>query len=104
VKFCLRIRAVDSYGKPSGGDLSIGTTDGNTLPPNYQQEWREIYLTPCLLLAGVKYAIVVSAIASQVAWRADKSSPTYSGGSSAYSNNSGAAWTLTSADQLFEEY
>ena len=62
-----------SAGNPSGGDLCVGTTDGDTLPTGAPYEWREITLGAGADLAAVtKYAIVVrslsSSLANQLAW------------------------------------
>jgi hypothetical protein len=56
------IRATDSNGYPTGGDLASGTTDGSTLPNTVGSTvWREIALSPCLdVTVGEVYAIVVS--------------------------------------------
>ncbi|MBA7681567.1 hypothetical protein ES703_89907 [subsurface metagenome] len=64
-------------------------------------------MTPYTLEAGKKYAIVCRAPAGDsdnyVGWRADYTDPLYTGGSRAYSNNSGVAWTLSlSYDHMFE--
>ena len=103
------IRAVDGNGKPTEGDLTSGTTDGNTLTTNTAGEWREIALTSYGLSASTKYAIVVRALdatgVNKVVLRLDGESPTYSGGALIYSTDSGNAWDVyDSMDILFEEY
>lgn len=103
------IRDTDGDGKPTGDDLTSGTTNGNTLPVHPNKEWREITLTPYPLSASTKYAIVVRApdgnYNNDIAWRIDDDDPTYEGGSEAYSSNSGDTWVLDeSLDFIFEEY
>ena len=97
-------------GKPSGASLCSGTTDGNTLPTGSPYEWRTITLgSGTALTAAIQYAIVVKSAAgassNRTDWRVDQSSPTYSGGVSLYSHNSGTDWTIVSSvDFLFEEW
>lgn len=103
------IRATDAGGKPTGPDLTSGTTNGNTLPTGSPYEWREITLTAYTLSASTKYAIVCRCeganYTNRVMWRVDASSPTYGGGSRGYSDNGGGSWSLdTYRDCLFEEY
>ena len=103
------IRAVDVNGKPTGADLTSGTTDGDTLTTDAAGEWREITLTSYGLSASTKYAIVVRIsggdISNNISWRIDGSTPTYGGGSYASSNDSGSFWGLdTEKDCMFEEY
>ena len=103
------IRAVDDDGKPTGSDLTSGTTNGNTLPTGSPYEWREITLTSYTLQASTKYAIVFRVpngdSSNSCVWRRDASSPTYTGGSKCYSLNSGSTWTTdTFNDFMFEEY
>lgn len=103
------IKATDSSGLPTGADLSTGTFDGNTLPTTL--DWRTIPMSIYTLNAGTKYAIVIRApssgatAANSVAWSWDGSSPTYTGGNTCTSTNSGSTWTAQSGfDNLFEEW
>jgi hypothetical protein len=77
------IRATDSNGYPTGGDLASGTTDGSTLPVG-SNTWREIALSPCLdVTVGEVYAIVVSntgGSSNGIVWWGDGTNG-YSGGS-----------------------
>lgn len=97
-------------GDPAGPDLCAGTTSGNTLPTAAPYEWREIALGEELFLeAGMKYAIVVRCLASDLAnmlsWRVDKTSPAYAGGEVVISANSGGSWTKAPTyDFMFEEW
>ena len=104
------IRATDGSGHPTGEDLCSGTTDGDTLTSDSGGEWREVTLGAGYnLSASTKYAIVVRATSGDADndghWRADGSSPTYSGGIYEYSINSGAGWTIGPAyDLMFEDW
>lgn len=95
---------------PSGDDLCIGTTDGNTLPTGSPYEWREVvFNTTSILTAGTKYAIVIRALtgnaSNYVMWRSDISSATYTGGCRERSGDSGGSWTsYTTTDFMFEEW
>jgi len=101
------IRASDGSGHPTGGDLTSGTTDGNTLPTGSPYEWREISLTEYALQANTKYAIVVRALngnsSNSLKWRADSSAPAYIDGCCETSSDSGSSWTsYTGLDMMFE--
>lgn len=106
----VRIRAT-AAGKPSGGDLCSGTTNGNTLPSiaagGFQAgaEWREIFFgagTP--LAAGTKYAIVISVAAAACQINATTVGG-YAGGDRCVSGDSGATWANNNPqDFYFEEW
>ena len=107
--FTVSIRAVDVDGKPTGADLTSGTTNGNTLTTDAAGEWRSINVTPYGLSASTKYAIIGSASQgngiNSVHIMFDGTTPTYTGGSYGYSNDEGVSWDLiTGRDVLFEEY
>ena len=91
------IRATDGTGKPTGEDLTSGTTDGNTLTDSSDGEWREVTLTPYLLNAATKYAIVARATGGTAAnagkWKQDSLDP-YAGGANHESGDSGSTWTV----------
>jgi hypothetical protein len=94
-------------GLPTGGDLTVGTTNGDTLPVSPTYEWREIALTEYTLSANTKYAIVIriagGTASYKVNWRLDLSSPTYDGGNLTYSTDGGGTWfSVTSEDFMFE--
>jgi len=97
-------------GKPTGADLCVGTTDGNTLTTNTAGEWREITLGNGYdLSADTQYAIVIRALnaisTNRVVWCLDASSPTYGDGTYVYSSDSGDSWTVDNArDCMFEEW
>jgi hypothetical protein len=101
------IKAVDGDGKPTGADLTSGTTNGNTLPTGSPYEWRAITLTQYWLEPETKYAIVCRALEAsspnEINWRSDSSSPSYTGGSFVYSQDAGSTWTVvTGTDCMFE--
>jgi hypothetical protein len=101
------IKATNGNGHPTGSDLTSGTTNGNTLTTSTSGEWREITLTEYTLSANTKYAIVVRApsgiVNNYLGWRADLSSPTYTGGNREYSLNSGTSWAADPlTDLMFE--
>ncbi|MBE3139516.1 MAG: hypothetical protein IMZ53_02930 [Thermoplasmata archaeon] len=98
-----------SAGKPTGADLVVGTTNGDTTPTDSDNaEWREITFTSsCAIIKGTQYAIVIRALtgdsSNKIVWRADTTGPAYTGGSQVYSGNSGSTWTAdTSKDHMFE--
>jgi len=100
------IRATDGEGKPTGVDLTSGTTDGNTLPLGDPWEWREIELTPYALTQGVVYAICVRAPSAtgdnRLRWWRRDDDLNYPRGRQHYSNNSGVTWSGYDADMNFE--
>ena len=104
------IRATDGDGHPTGGDLCVGTTNGNTLPIGSPYEWREITLGDGYDLdADTQYAIVVRALSGTVLhyllWRRDMTDPTYAGGAVERSDNAGADWeTWPGSDAMFEDW
>jgi len=101
------IRAVDGAGKPTGADLTSGTTNGDSLTTDTAGEWREISLTSYELEAGTTYAIVArsqgTGLSDSAGWRLDTTGG-YTGGTDVTSSNSGSTWTVNSAyDFLFYE-
>lgn len=103
------IRAVNGEGKPTGSDLTNGTINANTFTTSSSGAWYQINLTSYSLSADTQYAIVCRALdgdmSNFVSWRADYSSPTYAGGITLDSGDSGSSWTPQSAmDCMFEEY
>ena len=88
-------------GLPTGGDLCSGTTNGDTLTTSTAGEWREISLGAGYgLSASTQYAIVLRAsdgnYSNRLMFRVDETSPTYTGGTDAWSFTSGASWTAVS--------
>ncbi len=104
------IRATNvGTGKPEGGDLCVGTTNGDTLPdfgwPTPQGEEREItFGTNPTLTAGVKYAICLRAQTLSTKWSTIVSD-VYANGSYVFSSSSGGSWTVDATrDMWFKEY
>jgi len=99
------IRAVDADGKPTGDDLCSGTIDGNDLSTS--PSWVKLAMSSSAILrANTKYALVMRAPdgsgLNYVGWRTNVSTPTYTGGSAVYSDNSGSSWTIMAYDLMFE--
>jgi len=99
---------VTSSGLPTGGDITSGTTNGNTLGLTY--EWRAITLTSYALTMGTVYAIVCrctgtgSEGALPLHWSGD-SAGTYSGGTFVLSIDNGVTWAANVATDLhFQEW
>lgn len=100
-----------SASKPTTNNLTNGTTDGNTLPTSAATAvWRKItFPSPVYLIAATMYGLVVratgAAAVTDVKWRADTSSPSYTGGSRNFSTNSGSSYTTdTTIDFMFITY
>lgn len=103
------IRAT-SGNHPTGGDLCVGTTNGNTLLVYPSKGWREITLGGGYVLStGIKYAIVCRALSgdapnNRARWWLDGYG-TYAGGNYEYSVNSGGNWgSDLSGDLMFEDW
>ncbi len=100
------IRLTDGAGKPTGGDLTSGTTNGDTLTTNNTGEWREIELTPYQLDVGVRYAIVArapgAAATNSLRWIMTRDLPRYQYGQMYYSGDSGGTWAFQNYDANFE--
>lgn len=100
------IKAVDGSGIPTGSDLSVGTTDGDTLTISSTGEFREITMSSFELQASTKYAIVMRAPdgnGSDFVNMRLESTGTYSGGNIRISGNGGLTWPAQSnADHMFE--
>lgn len=103
------IRAT-SEGKPTGPDLCVGTTDGNTLPNCPIGTWRKITFTSqAAQEVGVQYAVIVRALngdaSNSVSIRNDNSSPTYPRGAHVVTYDSGETWSIgANRDLMFEEW
>ena len=90
--------------KPSGGDLCVGTINGNDLSASFVNTDIVMGTNPTLS-SGIKYAIVIRAAGSTVHWSIDNTSPGYADGATVRSFDSGAAWTIfTTQDAAFEEH
>lgn len=86
-----------AIGDPTGDDLCVGTTNGETLPTFGSWEEREITFGAGVeLTSGVKYAVVVRALTSPlgaaVNWVQANGNP-YANGGRQTSVNGGTSWT-----------
>lgn len=99
------IRATSS-GLPTGNDLCVGTTDGDTLTTSSSGEWREItFGSAYTLTSGTVYAICVRALNGAIPniayWRIETVG-SYSNGQSC--NYNGSIWAQGANDYMFETY
>lgn len=95
---------VDGDGKPTGSNFSYGSlnfTDYSFIGSH----WISFNMTPCILAASTKYAIVVDArkalIGSCLYW-SGSSSNNYNYGQKYLSTNVGSSWTGESKDMAFK--
>lgn len=91
------IKAVDGSYKPTGDDLAVGTTDGDTLPEGSgAADWREITFSSSYALSkNTQYAIVMRALAAggdDAGVKGNDYSSTYAGGQFWSSTDSGSTW------------
>lgn len=99
-----------SGGKPVGADLCSGIILGTDITLDSNGDWYEISFGDGFDLdIGAQYAIVVRApsgdASNKVSWRADITSPTFTGGTFVSSSDSGVDWSLVSGvDCMFEEW
>jgi hypothetical protein len=107
------IRATDGSGFPTGDDLCIGTTDGDSLPIVFilsEAEWRNVkFNVPIILSSGTKYAICVRTTensASDTAMWVSDNTDSYAGGRDVNSTDEGVTWSFPgiSNDLLFRTY
>ena len=89
------IRAT-AAGLPAGGDLAVGTYDGDTVTTYGNGEWIHIeFTTDTALTSGTVYSIVIRTLtggaANYIDWRYDITGA-YAGGQACNSVNSGVAW------------
>ena len=98
-------------GDPTGPDLCVGTTNGDTLPepwpPDDPEERQITFGSSFEIVAGVKYAIVVRAEnavdENDAALWMMKSAGGYSNGAQYYSNDAGSTWAVNAgADVWFK--
>jgi len=102
----LALRLTDGAGKPTGGDLTSGTTNGNTLPQYGVHEWRAVDIEHYELQQGVKYAAIARALEastfSSFNWKGATDPDAYPRGQWGYSTNHGSTWTTGPYDNNFE--
>jgi len=88
-------------GDPTGDDLCVGTTDGDTLATYGSWTEREItFVTPIELTSGTKYAIIVRAAAGDLMWSKRIDNP-YANGDLYESSDSGSSWTIETDDDCW---
>jgi len=102
----IRVATSGSPNKPTGGDLTTGTIDGNSFTDNVAGAWYEIPVTEITLTALGTYAIVISATGGDVNnciyWRYYNGDG-YADGNWCQSTNNDVSWTgYTAYDALFE--
>ena len=96
--------------KPAGGALCSGTLDADVITDDSGGEWYEITLGDgAELAADTMYAIEVKApdgdASNKLSWRADITSPTFTGGTYCTSTDSAVDWsTVSGVDIMFEEW
>ena len=93
-----------------GGDVLLGTLNGNAITTESDGEWYWILLgSGHGLEKGVQYAIVIRALEAigdaYVKWREQKFGNGYPGGKRGSSGDAGDLWTMNDeADEMFEVY
>jgi len=106
--FLVSVRAVDGSNKPTGSNLTSGTTDVSTLPTSPTQEWREVSLTEYTLEANTTYAVVLNFPngdgSNYVYWAVTNDPGGYADGKLWFSTDSGSSWSdlAGDGDGLFE--
>lgn len=93
-------------GLPTGSDKATGTIDGDTLDTS-PGSWKEITLTPYLLVAGTKYAIVMHTTSTEPTYYAGArgGGTGYGSGEYCYDNeDSGATWNAGTDSIMFEDW
>jgi hypothetical protein len=97
-----------AVGDPTGEDLCVGTTDGNTLPVYSGSELRQItFGSSYSLVAGTKYAVVIRALTNNYDFMLDwwGDSLPYSGGKPLSSGDGGVTWSeVQNFDDSFITY
>jgi len=99
-----------AIGDPTGEDLCVGTTDGDTLAAHPTWTEREItFDVPYELVEGTQYAIVIRALDFDysptgpfVFWVETSGAGGYTSGTQFNSTNSGSSWTSYSPDMWFK--
>jgi len=92
------ITNTDIDGKPTGGNLTSGTVDGDTLPESAGTDTTITFASPYKVKNGIKYAIIIKVpgadVDNVVRIRADSTTPPYADGSYVYSTDSGSSWIV----------
>lgn len=102
------IYAVDGANKPTGSALATGSLNGYSVTTEAGGDWYRIELSPVELQPGTMYAIVISApygdASNYLIWRKDATGPTYTGGTSETSNDSGVSWNIIAGDDFMFKF
>jgi hypothetical protein len=98
-----------SAGEPTGADLASVDQDPSGLGTSNGVWETFVFDTPYALSDATQYAIVVGITADNIGdgiwWRADSSSPSYSGGQTWVTEDGGSNWTgYSSIDQMFRTF
>lgn len=108
--FTVSIREV-SGDDPTGGDLAVGTFNGDDITEDTDGEWKEItFNTPYELAASTKYTIYIRnegtphEIGPTLYWLGVSGSSSYPDGAGRYSFNGGAGWSSAAKDFNFETW
>lgn len=90
---------VNPVGEPTGSVLSTGSLSASNFDSGTDGKWGRISMSAHTLQPSTQYVLVLSAT-NTVTSRADGSSPTYTGGETIWSDDTGATWTADSATDL----
>ena len=105
----ISVRAADSGGLPTGGDLSVGSLDTAGITTSGTGEWYFVEMSPVELEAGKQYVLILHVpggdASNRLNCRWDRTDPPYGGGTALYSWNGGQGWrTMPDFDLMFEEW
>ena len=93
---------------PTGGDLAVGTIDGNDLTEDTDGEWIRItFVETYSLVSGTEYAICVRCAGTNpnVIYLREDSDAGYTNGNQCTSSDSGSSWVGGGSDDcMFETY
>jgi len=93
---------VNPVGEPTGSALSTGTLAASNFDSGTSGKWGRISMSSLTLQPSTKYVLVLSSTINLTS-RADGSTPTYTGGETLWSADTGATWTADSdTDLMFQ--
>lgn len=108
--FTVSIREV-SGDDPTGGDLAVGTFNGDDITEDTGGEWKEVtFNTPYELTESTKYTIYIRnegtphGVGPALYWLGVSGSSSYPNGAGRYSFNGGVGWSSASKDFNFETW
>lgn len=90
---------VNPVGEPTGSALSTGTGSASIFDSGTTGIWGRVSMSSFTLQPSKQYALVLSATNSMTS-RADGSSPSYAGGETLWSDDTGASWTADATTDL----